>query len=64
MCPPSSPPYHAACAFMARFGTPPWTSSIGFSSFGMSAGAHFVPHTSAPGIRSNASLIFVKRWST
>ena len=64
MWPPSSPPYQAVMLFQSRLGTPPWIRSAGCSSFGMSSGARLVPQTSAPSIRSNARLIFAKRWST
>ena len=61
MCPPSSPPYQPVIWLISRFGTPAWTRSNGCSSESMSSGACFAPQTSAPGIRSNASLILANR---
>ena len=63
MCPPSSP-RTTRSSVPVEVRDPALDPIAGWSSFGMSSGAYFSPHTSAPGIRSKASLIFANLWST
>ena len=64
MWPPSSPPYQPVIWLIPRLGTPAWTRSNGCSSVSIASGACFGPHTSQPGICSNAALTLANLWST